>query len=1399
MTLSGLALALALAWPASALDPARAVTQYQLDGWRTPAGLPSETVGALARTRDGYLWVGTAQGLARFDGVRFTVHDNRTTAVLSGSVEALLQDRAGTLWIGLGHGLARYDSRGFSAPPPGLPDAPVASLVEDLKGRLWAGTRGAGLFRLDGDRFNRVAEASMSGRRIRALIHDRAGVLWAGTEKGLFSIGDDGQAHRAEGLADDNVFALLEDHAGRLWIGTNGGVEGRRPDGSWETFTRAQGLTSTFLRTLAEDPDGNIWVGTEDGGLVRLRNGRAVSLTVATGLPADAVVALLADAEGLLWVGTDGGGLVRLKDGAVTPVTTREGLARDQVMCVLEDSRGAVWTGTRGGGLQRIGADGTVTSFTTREGLGSDTVDSLAEDPAGTLWAGTYAGGLARFDGRRFERVPGVPGEAVYALLAARDGGLWIGTYGGGLVHRNLEGRLTFWGKKDGLPSDSIFGLLEDRTGTLWVGTSRGPARIRGGRVLPWSPDAPAPTVTVLTFHEDPGGAMWLSTSDMGLRRFAEGRWSSVTTANGLPSDEVGAILADSAGVLWMNTTRGIARVEPAELAAVADGSRARLSPDVLGVADGMRSPEAYGGTQPSAWRGRDGRFWFCTRGGLAVVDPSRLAAQDTQVPVVVEEALADGRRLTAAGGSLIVPPSTRSLEIHYAGLSLRAPERVRFRYRLEGFDATWVDAGTRRTAYWSRPPGGTYRFEVSASAGRAEPGESPGASLALSVGYAWHEKTAVRAAVLVLLVGLAWAGHRVRTWRLLLKERELTALVAERTEELREANAALAQQNTVLADNVRLQEEVERMSRHDLRTPVAGMIALLRRLRHEPGSADRRAELLSLMERAGYRLLDLVNLSVDMLRMEKGTYRLRPQAVDLHDVVRRVARDLAPHAAAAGVALNVENARAVAEAEDLLSYSMLANLMKNALEASPEGGAVTVTFFDEDERVGVRIHNPGAVPVPLRERFFDKFSTSGKAGGTGLGTYSARLMAETQRGRISMTTSEGDGTTITVILPAAAITATPGHAPEAEATAGAPGREGQDAASSALLPALTVLIVEDDPLNVAVLQACLPVPPLRVETAANGRAGLKAAARNHPDVVFLDMEMPVMGGLEMVTRLREEERSSSEHAFVVGFTAHEDEATRRRMLEAGCDRCLVKPASPDEILAVLHESVRSSKGEGLTTLVENLPNRPAHGPANEEMRKDEEWAGFDRAAGLRRVGGNATLYAQLVTAFRTRVFATVEEVASALAASDTEAVLASLHGLKGTAATLGAVDLARAAAALESRVRDGAEPDVVPLRKAAEVIARVALPAEAPATTQASAPSPAAAGEAKLAIRRLQPLLEGNDMDALACFEELRATLLAVDPDATEAVAASLLDLDFSAASTVVRDLAARLEDSKS
>jgi two-component sensor histidine kinase/streptogramin lyase len=458
-------------------------------------------------------------------------------------------------------------------------------------------------------------------------------------------------------------------------------------------------------------------------------------------------------------------------------------LSGDIVRAVLEDRDGAVWMATQGGGLSRL-RNGAFTTFTKRDGLLSDQVFAIHEDREGSVWIGSYNGGLNRFkDGRFLSYTTDQLPKSIFITAFHEDpaGAIWIGTAGGGLK-RLLAGVFTTYTTKEGLAHNYVWSMVEDKEGHLWVGTDAGLSRLKDGSFQRYDPEGGWLGHGIYALHADEEGSLWIGTSGGGLSRLKGEAFTHFTTGEGLFDDTIYTILDDRRGYLWMSCNKGIFRVRKSELIEVAEGKRASVRSVSYGVGDGMKSAECNGSTQPSGWSSRDGRLWFTTAKGAVVVDPSRADESVSSPVALMEEVLVESRPVRADEAEEIpsVGPGSRQFEFHYTAPDSRTPERVRFRYRVEGVDRDWVDAGAHRVAYYTSLPPGSHRFRVIAGSYENEWNEAGGASFAFRVKPYFYQTWWFYALCAVAVGSIAWAGHRYRLERVLEMERVRTRIASD-------------------------------------------------------------------------------------------------------------------------------------------------------------------------------------------------------------------------------------------------------------------------------------------------------------------------------------------------------------------------------------------------------------------------------------------------------------------------------------------------------------------------------------------------------------------------------------------------------------------------------------------
>jgi signal transduction histidine kinase/ligand-binding sensor domain-containing protein len=696
-------------------------------------------VRALAQTRDGYLWIGSEDGVARFDGVRFVSFGLRE-GLRSGPVRALFEDSHGALWIGtVGSGLTRWQEGQFTTftTRDGLPANSITALGEDSEGRLWVGTE-AGLAVWQNGRLSTPASAEpFKGKAITTLRKNPRGVLWMGASgAGVFQLQEGKFAALTEGSVEgllQDPHCLLEDKAGRVWVGAGDDFVLCRDGGQWRRYRIPRHLARPYVSALTEAPDGTVWAGSVSEGLFQFKEGKLAAINASSGLLDNAVESLLVDQEGNLWVGT-GAGLNRLRRSNLLVFGQNEGLGYGPVQGLAEIAPGVIWAGKPDDGLYRW--EGRNFSRLTAAGLSRryPEVISLLMARNGDCWI-SGANGLWRFKDPKHAddevEMASLPGLNVIALAEDSDGGVWAGTREGQLWRRKGDEWLA---QTNYSQSHPITAILHDHEGILWLGTegdglyryqAKAPSHFEkgGGLLSDW----------IRTLYLDAQGTLWIGTAGGGLSRWRDGRLATFTTREGLADNTISQIMEDGKGRLWLGSNRGIACVAKRELEDLVAGKIAVVYPQAYGRAEGMPSEECTGGFFPAGLKTQSGQLCFSTLKGIVVADPRPQNADAPAPAVVLEETMVDGvaadMRLArvvvrgetggpnpaaSAGETAIrIGPGKHRLEFRYTGMSFSSPERVRFRYRLEPLDTDWVEAGARRTAFYSYVPPGQYRFRV--------------------------------------------------------------------------------------------------------------------------------------------------------------------------------------------------------------------------------------------------------------------------------------------------------------------------------------------------------------------------------------------------------------------------------------------------------------------------------------------------------------------------------------------------------------------------------------------------------------------------------------------------------------------------------------------------------------
>jgi signal transduction histidine kinase/ligand-binding sensor domain-containing protein len=689
--------------------------QYQFDSWTTDNGLPQISVNSIVQTQDGFLWFATFGGLARYDGLRFEVFNTGNTKGLKSSrFIGLFEDRQTNLWITTeGQGITLYKNGKFRTftTEDGLPDNYISRVGNDEDGNLLIHCAGKFL-RWNGEIFSPIS--FFKNLPATNILHwNDNGSIWYLDGKTIrkFENGRD----RESFTPDFVVKRIFQDSSDRVWITSEKEILQLFENGKVTTFTDREVYPKFSFMSAYEDKQKDIWLIAPDAGLILYKNEKFRRYTTADGLVSNAVTCFYEDREGTLWIGTTGG-LNRMQKQTVTAYSTGNGLAADNVYPVIQDRQGRIWIGSWNG--LSVYENGRFEDVSRRFEVERAQIMSFLEDREGNLWIGTWGGDVRIIKNGKVKIFPRnqLPTAPMRVIFQDSSGNIWFGTTDGLSRTESSEAKsyVTFT-EKDGFTGKDVLAIFEDKNKQLWIGTQSGLFKYKDGAFTKFTEADGFTGEIVRSIYEDADGVLWFGMYDSGIYRLKNGKFTHFTANEGLFDNGAFRILEDADGNFWVSCNVGIYRLKKSELNDFADGKISQVSSIFYNKRDGMLNSECNGGGQPAGIKANDGQLWFPTQKGVAVIDPKAVSLNRQPPPVVIESLLVDAKSVENTP-TLTIRPEQVYLEIHYSGLSFIQPELVRFKYKLENWDGDWIDAGTRRTAYFSHLPPGRYIFRVLAA-----------------------------------------------------------------------------------------------------------------------------------------------------------------------------------------------------------------------------------------------------------------------------------------------------------------------------------------------------------------------------------------------------------------------------------------------------------------------------------------------------------------------------------------------------------------------------------------------------------------------------------------------------------------------------------------------------------
>ena len=1053
------------------LDPSKKLTQYTLDSWGDEQGLNSGGVQAIIQSKTGYLWIGTFNGIFRFDGVKFKHYSkNNHTKITNNGVPSIKEDAVGNIWAGSNGGgiyiIDSHDNIKVLTTKDGLASNVIRRLFIAKNGDVFIGTgNGLSIFRdstITNYKSFFIDSTSTSNVSVSAFHEDKNGNIWIGTNQGLFQFKDDKLIPIT--LIENyksaiEILSIITNENNELFVGSYGNGVLKQNGDFFIDFPLPLGMDK--VSSLYFDSNESLWISHQNG-IFRYHKGRFDPLPSFSGTNEDAVEEVIEDNEGSIWISRYNGGIDRLRDGLFENYTIFEGLSDNMTHSVYEDSDGSKWIATVNG-LNHF-QNGKFTVYNKESGeLAGNLVRDVYRDSKGILWVATYDG-LTTIKGktiRHYTTKDGLTSNLVRVVFEDSSGRIWIGTRNG--LNLFEDGKFIQYTNENGLSNNFIMSIIEPKIGELWIGTSGGGITVlKNGRFKKYTTKDGLASNIIFRIHQDDENHLWIATNN-GLTRYNGSFFSGFNTNKGFLNMAIFQILEDEHNKFWITSDFGIIKVDRSELNRYVEDSTARINEISYKQVDGLKRSECTGAAKSMV--ASDGKIWFATLGGVAVVDVNKSLKNTLPPPVLIESIDVDQKRYKI-DGIIEFPPGSKSYEINYTGLSLKVPDRVEFKYMLEGYDDEWINVGSRRTAFYTNIAPGDYSFKVMAANNDGVWSKEP-AVIKFVVHPHFYQTEGFYVFGFFTFMALLWGIYNFRVRSIKKEKAWLKQLVDERTFEIKqqkeeieaqrdkieerslkleeaqktiqEQNEKLKEVNTKLEDTVSIRTEQLKVtnkklieknreldhfiyrSAHDLQGPIARILGLcqlglqdsdLDQMKVYFNKLDQTANTMSKMLSRVIRIHDInvqsLNITeVYIYSVVEEIFNEKFRELDINDVTLT----------------NAIHSDVVITTDKFLLKVALENLISNAYKFRAGNNEtknyIKVELKQTINKFTILVSNLGmAIPEHLKDKILDIFTVaSDKKDSMGLGLYETKIIADRLNGHIRLVKSDDKMTQFELVI----------------------------------------------------------------------------------------------------------------------------------------------------------------------------------------------------------------------------------------------------------------------------------------------------------------------------------------------------------------------------------------------